>query len=261
MMNIQLYQFEVALGDVEQNKSKIEYFFENHLKENTDIVVLPEMWNNGYDLENLNEKADDNLGNTTEFISNLANKFNMNIVAGSVSNKKDEAVYNTLIIFNDRGDLIYNYDKIHLVPMLNEPEYLAPGAKLPETFELYRNKMGGIICYDLRFPEPIRQLAIDESKVIFVVAQWPESRLYHWRHLNIARAIENEVYIVACNSCGNDGNTEYAGHSMVIAPNGYVLSEASNQETTLNVEIDLDMVNEMRNQIPVFKNRRTDLYS
>lgn len=261
MMNIQLYQFEVVLGDVEKNEAKIEHFFKNDLRSDTEIVVLPEMWNNGYDLEHLNEKADHNLGNTTKFISNLARTFNVNVVAGSVSNKKDEGVYNTLIVFNNQGELIYDYDKIHLVPMLDEPKYLAPGKLLPETFELCQNKMSGIICYDLRFPEPIRRLAIEGSKVIFVVAEWPESRLYHWRHLNIARAIENESYIVACNSCGNDGNTEYAGHSMVIAPNGDVLSEADNQETTFNVEIDLDKVDEMRNQIPVFKNRRTDLYS
>lgn len=81
------------------------------------------------------------------------------------------------------------------------------------------------------------------------------------KQLNIARAIENETYIVACNSCGNDENTEYAGHSLVIAPNGDVISEANNQETILSVKIDSNKVNEMRNQIPVFKNRRTDLYS
>ena len=261
MIKIQLYQFEVAFGDLEANKSKIKQFFENELNEDTDIVVFPEMWNNGYDLEHLNEKADNNLENTKQFISNLANQFKVNVVAGSVSNKKDDAVYNTLVVFNEHGDLIYDYDKIHLVPMLNEPKYLASGNFLPETCDLCDIKMGGIICYDLRFPEPIRRLAINESKVIFVVAQWPESRLYHWKQLNIARAIENETYIVACNSCGNDENTEYAGHSLVIAPNGDVISEANNQETILSVKIDSNKVNEMRNQIPVFKNRRTDLYS
>lgn len=261
MIKIQLYQFEVAFGDLEANKSKIKQFFENELNEDTDIVVFPEMWNNGYALEHLNEKADNNLGNTKQFISNLANQFKVNVVAGSVSNKKDDAVYNTLVVFNEHGDLIYDYDKIHLVPMLNEPKYLASGNFLPETFDLCDIKMGGIICYDLRFPEPIRRLAINESKVIFVVAQWPKSRLYHWKQLNIARAIENETYIVACNSCGNDENTEYAGHSLVIAPNGDVISEANNQETILSVKIDSNKVNEIRNQIPVFKNRRTDLYS
>lgn len=87
MINVQLFQFNVALGDFEKNKNKIMQLFSEELLKTTSVVVLPEMWNNGYDLENLNEKADDNLKVTINFISNLAKEYKVSIVAGSVSNK------------------------------------------------------------------------------------------------------------------------------------------------------------------------------
>lgn len=261
MMHIQLFQFEVVLGDFEQNKDKITQLFNEKLVETTNIVVLPEMWNNGYDLENLDEKADDNLKLTMDFISKLAQQYNVNIVAGSVSNKKQGDVYNTLVVFNDRGELIYDYDKIHLVPMLDEPKFMTGGHSLSQPFQLMDTTMGAVICYDLRFPESIRGIAVKGAQVIFVVAQWPEARLYHWRHLNIARAIENDAYVIACNSCGNDTKTTYAGHSMIIDPSGEVIKEAGESESTIFAEVDVARVQEMRESIPVFKNRRIDLYS
>ena len=261
MMHIQLFQFEVALGDFEQNKDKIKQLFKEKLVETTNIVVLPEMWNNGYDLENLNYKADDNLKLTKEFISKLAQQYSVHIVAGSVSNKKQGDVYNTLVVFNNRGELIYDYDKIHLVPMLDEPKFMTGGHSLSRPFQLMDTTMGAVICYDLRFPESIRGMAVKGAQVIFVVAQWPEARLYHWRHLNIARAIENDAYVIACNSCGNDTKTTYAGHSMIIDPSGEVIKEAGESESTIFKEVDVARVQEMRESIPVFKNRRIDLYS
>lgn len=261
MINVQLFQFNVALGDFEKNKNKIMQLFSEELLKTTSIVVLPEMWNNGYDLENLNEKADDNLKVTINFISNLAKEYKVSIVTGSVSNKKQDEVYNTLVVFNENGELIYNYDKIHLVPMLDEPKFMVGGHFLPQPFQLMDTDMGGIICYDLRFPESTRQLAVNGAKVIFVVAEWPDSRLYHWKHLNIARAIENAVYVIACNSSGSDGKTTYAGHSMIVDPRGNVIQEAGESESTIFTEIDVELVHEIRESIPVFKNRRIDLYS
>lgn len=261
MINIQLFQFKVALGDFEQNKLKITQLFNENLLETTNIVVLPEMWNNGYDLENLKDKADDNLKLTIEFMSKIAKQYSVNIVAGSVANKKQGDVYNTLIVFNDRGELIYDYDKIHLVPMLDEPKFMTGGHSLSQPFQLMETAMGAVICYDLRFPESMRAMAVKGAQIIFVVAQWPEARLYHWRQLNIARAIENAAYVVACNSCGNDTKTTYAGHSMIVDPSGEVIKEAGESESTILAEVDVARVQAMRESIPVFKNRRKDLYS
>src|SRR5699024_6219048 len=105
---------------------------------------------------------------TSSFLSDLAKKHHINIIGGSVANKNGDKLYNTSLIFNRKGELVYEYCKIHLVPMLDEPSYLTGGKKKIETFELDSIKMGVMICYDLRFPELARMLAMDGAQVLFI---------------------------------------------------------------------------------------------
>ena len=143
--------------------------------------------------------------------------------------------------------------------MLDEHLFLNGGQEVPYAFQLARNvKASQIICYDLRFPEIARHPAVNGADILFYVAEWPKARLNHWRTLLQSRAIENDSFIVACNSCGfeKDGGTEYAGHSMVINPNGDILAEAGEQEETLTVDINLAEVTKQRENIPVFENRK-----
>ena len=95
---------------------------------------------------------------------------------------------------------------------------------------------------------------------IAFVAQWPTPRLNHWRVLLQARAIENDMFVIACNGTGNDGNTDYAGHSMIINPNGDILAELGQDEDTIAFNIDLNEVDVQRENIPVFKNLKPNLY-
>ncbi|SDN06074.1 Carbon-nitrogen hydrolase [Fictibacillus solisalsi] len=264
-MKIQLFQMEIIEGKVKQNERRIQSLFQEKLDVDTDIVVIPEMWNTGYDLKNVSEKADIDLKRSFPFIQSLATKHQVNIIAGSVSNKRNDNIYNTAFAVSKTGELLYQKDKIHLVPMLDENRYLTGGDKVPEVFEINDIKASQIICYDLRFPEITRYPTSQGAKIIFYVAQWTAKNIDHWRTLLRARGIENCVYVAACNSVGkvnnknHVGNT-YAGHSMVIDPNGNIIAEGRDQEEAITAAIHIHKVTEQQKRIPIFENLRPDVY-
>ena len=117
-----------------------------------------------------------------------------------------------------------------------------------------------IICYDIRFPELARKLALNGAQLLFVPAEWPHPRLHHWRTLLTARAIENQMYVIACNRVGRSGETSFFGHSMIINPWGEIVTEADENEQIVTAEIDLELVAKVRSTIPVFEDRRPDVY-
>ncbi|PTI47573.1 carbon-nitrogen family hydrolase [Staphylococcus succinus] len=260
-MNIEIFQFKVESANVSLNEETITNWFAEYVTSETDIVVLPEMWNNGYALPQLKELSDNQLSRSFEFISKLAIQYKVDVIAGSVSNNLKGDIYNTAFAVSRNGYLINSYNKVHLVPMLNEPSYLSAGNAVPEAFTLSNGaKVTQIICYDLRFPELLRYPARKEAQIVFYVAQWPEVRVDHWIALLKARAIENDIYVVACNGCGDDGKTQYAGHSLVINPNGEIIAQLKDKPDHLSCSLDLDEVTAQREAIPVFKNLRPHLY-
>ncbi len=261
VMKVQIYQLPIIFGDSSKNETQITQWFEKNMNDEVDVVVLPEMWNNGYDLEHLNEKADNNLGQSFSFIKHLAEKYKVDIVAGSVSNIRNNQIFNTAFSVNKSGQLINEYDKVHLVPMLREHEFLTAGENVAEPFQLSDGTyVTQLICYDLRFPELLRYPARSGAKIAFYVAQWPMSRLQHWHSLLKARAIENNMFVIGTNSTGFDGNTEYAGHSIVINPNGDLVGELNESADILTVDLNLNEVEQQRENIPVFKSIKLDLY-
>src|SRR5699024_5498472 len=262
-MRIKIFQFQITDGSIEKNLNKVNKLFTETDLDHTDVVVLPEMWTSGYDLENIRDYAANNLEPVKAFISKLAADNNVTIVAGSIPNTYgDSGVYNTAFTVNNNGKLIYEYSKMHLVPMLNEPEFLVSGNKPTEVFEISREVCVLVICYDLRFPELFRDLSLSGAKIIFVVAEWPIERTEHWVTLLKARAIENQCYIVASNTVGTQNNgAEFAGRSMIINPFGEILAEAdTDTEEVVTAELDLNYIDQVRADIPIFKSRRKELY-
>lgn len=261
-MKTAVYQMELVPGSPEKNREKVERWVEIQVKEDKpDIIVLPEMWTTSYVLDQLEAIADDAAEPTRSFLSDLAKKHQINIVGGSIANKVNGKIYNTSLIFNRNGELVYQYSKIHLVPMLNEPAYLTGGEEKVQTFELDGVQMGVIICYDLRFPELSRKLALEGAQVLFVVAEWPKPRTNHWVSLQVARAIENQMYVISSNNVGTLDGVEYTGASLIVDPWGDVLAKGSeNQEETLKESLNPDRVIEVRENVPVFSSRVPDLY-
>lgn len=261
-MKFSIYQMDIYPGDPKKNRQKVKEWVEEEVaNSNPDTIVLPEMWTTAYTLADLNLYADENAEPTKGFLSDLAVKHDINIIGGSVANKIDGEFYNSSLVVNRKGEVIYQYDKVHLVPMLNEPAYLAGGSKAPEIFELDGIKMGVIICYDLRFPEIIRSLALEGAQVLHIVAEWPLARRSHWRTLQLARAIENQMYVVSCNRVGSYDGVEFAGTSMAIDPWGDVLEEGEvEEEKSLSVSLDLEKVKQVRKDVPIFDSRVPHLY-
>lgn len=261
-MKFSIYQMEVIPANPEANRRKVKEWVERVVEqEGPDTVVLPELWTTSFKLNELDQLADDAGEPTKSFLSELAADNNVNIIGGSVANKIDGKIYNTSYVYHSKGELVHEYSKIHLVPMLDEHLYLAGGDKKVKVFELDGIKMGVIICYDLRFPELARSLALQGAQVMFIVAEWPIARRLHWKNIQIARAIENQMYVVSSNNVGILDGVEYGGTSMMIEPWGEVLHEGStNKEETLTALLDVEKVSEVRKSVPIFDSRVPDLY-
>ncbi len=258
-MKLAICQMHVIPGKPEDNMSKISEWLDS-LGNDIEIAVLPEMWNTSYRLSDLNELADVNGEGILPFIKNKAKEINKHIIAGSIAYKDGNDVYNRAIIINREGQCINTYDKAHLVPMLNEHHFLTSGEKKSKVFQLDNIEMGTIICYDLRFPELSRSLALEDAKVIFVPAQWPKSRIEHWEVLLRARAIENQVFMIGCNTVGFCDDNEFGGHTVVYGPDGALIDSLKDGEGTLVVDLDFEVQEQIRESIPIFNSLRTDLY-
>ena len=260
-MNVACLQVDIQFGHPEQNKKIILNTLDEAMEKSPDVIVLPELWTTGYDLERLNEIADIDGNDTKQFIGLLAKQYKVNIIAGSIAKKVDERITNTTYIFNREGKVISEYSKAHLFKLMNEHLYLQHG-NTKGQFELEGTLAASLICYDIRFPEWVQAHTTNEARanIIFIVAQWPLARLDHWLTLLRSRAIENQCYIVACNRSGNDPNNQFAGHSVIYNPWGEVVAEAGLDSCILHASLQLETVAKIREQIPIFEDRRPDLY-
>ncbi|GLB60435.1 carbon-nitrogen family hydrolase [Cytobacillus sp. NCCP-133] len=258
-LKIACLQMDILFGKPKENFEAAEAMIEKALKTNPDLIVLPELWTTGYDLTRLEDIADENAASAIDFLKRIAQKNNVHLVGGSVANKTEDCVYNTLLVVDKNGNTIHQYSKLHLFKLMNEHLYLT-GGKEKGAFSLENRRFAGMICYDIRFPEWIRAHTSKGAEALFVVAEWPLARLSHWRTLLIARAIENQCYIIACNRAGSDPENIFAGHSMIIDPWGEVVAEGSENEEIVRGEIDLDKVKEVRKMIPIFEDRKPDYY-
>lgn len=256
-MQIAIYQMEIIPGAPEQNIEKIKSWIAT--LENIDIAVLPEMWNTSYTLDELQSITSENGEREIKALGALAIQHKINIVAGSIAVKENNHIYNRAVIINTKGEVIHQYDKLHLVPMLNEPDYLTEGNSV-STFEIDGVKMGIIICYDLRFPELARKLTLDGIEVLFVVAEWPVERIDQFEKLLYARAIENQVYVIASNSIGQCNDTIFGGKSMVINPLGTSMTKVILGEGTIQSTINMEELHAIRTSIPLLKNLRKEIY-
>ncbi|AZB42528.1 carbon-nitrogen family hydrolase [Bacillus sp. FJAT-42376] len=257
---ISCIQYDIAFGDPEENKRRVaEALEEAHKAGKSDFIVLPELWDTGYDLTRLDEIADAGGRDAHQFLSSLSKKYGTTLVAGSIAKKSGDEVTNTMLIYDKEGNHIHEYSKLHLFKLMNEHRYLT-GGKGSGLFTADGVTCAGFICYDIRFPEWMREHAAQGAEILFVAAEWPLPRLEHWRSLLIARAIENQAFVVACNRSGSDPENEFAGHSIVIDPWGNILAEAGKEAEILRAEVDLEEIKKIRSQIPVFQDRRPEFY-
>ena len=247
--------------DVQANYARVrELIYNTVKKENTDVVVLPETWSTGYyPKDNLLSFCEADGALIKKTFSLVARELGVNIVAGSIANSRNGKAFNTSYVFNRNGDVIGEYDKTHLFTPMNEHSFFEQGEKTT-TFYLDGHKCGIIICYDIRFPELVRRLALEGVELLFVVSQWPDKRIEHLKILSAARAVENQMFVSVCNSCGKADDVKFGGNSRIIDPWGVVLASAGENEDIITAECDLSVIEKIRKEINVFNDRKTNLY-
>lgn len=259
-MQIALIQLAISAGNKQKNYDRVTQLVEEAMTRSPkpDLIVLPELWSTGYALADLHRLASEEGGEEREFLGTLARKHGVWFAGGSVAAKMEQGITNRAQIIDRNGQLQGIYDKLHLVPMLNEHKYLSAGSRLC-VHEIEGIKFGFAICYDIRFCEFIRKLALSGAQALIVSAEWPLVRLSHWQALLKARAIENQCYVLAANNVAT-GDAPFAGHSVAHGPDGATLCQFEFQEGVDQVCIETQTVEAIRTAVPVFKDRRPELY-
>lgn len=259
-MKVALLQMDIVLGDVAANRAKALAMLDEGIARGAGVLVLPEMWTTGYALPEIKKLAEPSDGPTLAMLREKAAKNRVEIITGSIAESRDGRVYNTCYAVGPRGDVVSRYSKIHLIGLMREDLFLAPGDS-KAVFDMSFGRAGMIICYDLRFTELPRALALAGCRVLFVPAEWPAARGGHWRALLIARAIENQMFVVGVNRVGADTDNDFFGHSLVVDPWGEVIAEGSaGGEEVLVADIDMALVEAVRARMPVLSDRRPQLY-
>ena len=250
-------QFNVKQGDVDANLAYVREALKRAADKGANLAVLPEMWSTGFAYKTLNELALRTAGIVEELLE-LSGQLKL-VICGSMPEPDGENKVFNSIFLADNGRLAGVYRKLHLFSLLGEDKAFAGGDKwlLADTSI---GPVGVIICYDLRFPELSRRLALEGARVICVPAQWPKPRQEHWRTLLRARAIENQLFVISCNACGLIGKLDFFGMSMIIDPKGEVLAEAGEEEREIVASLDMQAMDDWRAQIPCFNDRRPELY-
>lgn len=264
MITISLGQFDVRWGDPDTNVERVSELAAEAAQRGSDVLVLPELWDSGFTLDRVMELGtQSNEGRFSE-VQALAQHYNIHIIGSMLElgylQGTSRPAYNSAYWFAPDGTVPGFYRKIHLFRPFDEDKYLLPGGA-PHWIGLPWGKTGVAICYDLRFPELFRSYATAGVQIVFIPAQWPLRRLSHWQTLLRARAIENQMVVVACNRVGTTNNDEFGGHSTVIDAWGDVLAEGGEYEDMITVQVDLDHVAAVREKFPVLADRRPDAYS
>lgn len=255
---VSLAQMNITLGDEKKNVATMERLAAEAARRGSHLVVFPELFSSGYALENSKDLASTlNSGTFTQM--SAAAVQNKIALVGSVLEKRGLEVANSSAFFAPNGRMLGIYRKIHLFRLMDEDKWLQPGAS-PLAIDLPWGNTGLAICYDLRFPELFRKYAVDGAKMVVIPAEWPVERVEHWRALLQARAIENQCYFVATNAAGPTGSTVFGGHSMIVDPWGKIVIEGGESPMLLTAEIEMDLVDDIRKRIPVFEDRRSDIY-
>ncbi len=257
-LTLSLAQMQIALGDPAANLQKADAWAAEAKRRGSDIIIFPEMWTTGCDWPNIKTLATEQ-ESVVSSVAELARKHNIWVNGSMLTLDENDQPTNTSILFDPSGEQAGLYRKIHLFGVMDEDQYLAPGQHLT-TVETPWGQNGLSICYDLRFTEMFRSYALGGVNIVYVPAEWPHPRLAHWQTLLRARAIENQMYMVGVNAVGSDGTYTFFGHSAIIDPWGNTIIEGGEVEVLLTVTIDITKVAEVRQKIPVFKDRRPELY-
>ncbi len=254
--------------DKKANLKTAETMIEEAASNQADIIVLPEMFNCPYSNAHFPEYAEAEGGQTYVFLSGLAKKHQVYIIGGSIPEREHAHIYNTAYVFDREGACIGKHRKAHLFDIdipggirFLESETLTPGNQ-HTIFETEYGKMGLAICYDMRFPEFFRRMALEGVQAVFVPAAFNMTTgPAHWELTARARALDNQIYMALCSPARDDKGVYVAyGHSMVVDPWGTVVAVLDEKPGIVYADIQAKRIEEVRAGLPLLKHRKPALY-
>jgi omega-amidase len=261
-MKVAVAQISCSLGDPEANLLKVREFSLRAKQAGAELIVFPEMTDTGYSMPVIREHANHWNNGFVSGLKETARQLSIAIVSG-VSERADASIYNSQVFIDSRGNIPAKYRKTHLyaVSPVEEQTCFAPGDCFT-TFDVGGLHFGFSICYDLRFPEMYRKLATEQKVHAFIISSaWPFPRVEHFRTLAMARAIENQSYVVASNRVGKDDDLWFCGSSAIIDPRGVVIAAASaDREELIQADVSEELVLSVRSRVESLSHRRLDLY-
>ncbi len=252
-MRIAALQSDIVWEDPEANFERLRPWVAAAAGAGARLLVLPEMYSHGFSMDT-ERIAEPKGGPSTRFLIEEAERFGL-WLAGSLPEREEgaERPRNTLVVAGPGGE-VHRYHKIHPFSHAGENEHYQAGeAFVSVVIEGLRFTL--FICYDLRFADEFWATAV-ETDVYLVVANWPERRRHHWQSLLVARAIENQAYVVGVNRVGEGSGLVYRGDSRIIDPMGEVLAAAAERETLLIADVDAATVRQTRQKLPFLLDRR-----
>src|SRR5436190_252004 len=224
-MKVAVAQISCLLGDPQANLLKVRAFSRRAKATGAELIVFPEMTDTGYSMPVIQASADHWDRGFVPGLQETASKLSIAIVSG-VSERSGSSIYNSQVLIDSHGNIPAKYRKTHLyaVAPVEEQICFAPGNSFA-SFELGGLHFGFSICYDLRFPEMYRKLVTEHDVDAFIISSaWPFPRVEHFRTLAMARAIENQSYVIASNRVGKDDDLWFCGSSAIIDPRGVVIA-------------------------------------
>lgn len=252
-VKVAVVQMDPKLGQVDHNLDRIRGLFEACLSQDVQLAVFPECATTGYgfaDLGAAREVAEPVPGPTTASLAAICKGHRRvdggpYIVVGLLERTDDpDVVYNSAVLVGPEG-LVGCYRKAHL-PLLGVDRFTTPGDTGFQVWETGIGRVGIEICYDLRFPEGMRVLALSGADIVALPTNWPDGSQNAPEFVTRTRALENRVFLMACNRCGEESGFWFFGHSQITDPKGNVLAEAEGGEEICIAEIDPPAAREKR---------------
>lgn len=254
-------QYNPVVGDIAGNLGRMADLVGRAVNQGAELVVLPEICDIGYDLDRIKDLAEGLPNRSSGRFCEIARDNKIILVAGMAERRRG-SIYNTAVVFGPGGDIISVYDKTHLcpIPPIDEPGIFKPGSKI-SVIEVAGIRIGITICYDIRFPEVYRKIALDGAQIILHPTAFPRVRIEQLEICCRTRALENQLFIISADHCGFAGKIEMGGRSMIVGPEGDIRASANETEETIVLEIiDLADIDYFRKNRPIIFRRRPEIY-
>jgi len=268
MVKIGIVQMKTS-ENKDLNISTAKEGIEQVVKKGAQIVILPEIFNAPYDTKKFREYSEEKNGKTWTFLSTMAKNNKIYLIGGSIPERENDKIYNTSFIFDSNGNQIARHRKMHLFDIdikggqsFKESESLTPGNSIC-VFNTSFCSIGVCICFDMRFPELSRLMALKGAQIIIVPAAFNMTTgPPHWESMFKQRAIDNQCFTIGV-APARDEKASYISYanSIIVNPWGKIIYRANEKECYDVIDIDLSEINSIRQQLPLLSARRNDIYT